>query len=57
MRKYHLVASSEIKKPMSQGSLGLRSFVEMNWVLQGKMAMEVLERRQYFLVKGDRGKI
>lgn len=35
-RKYHLVAWSEIKKPMHVSGLGMHSMVEMNETLQDK---------------------
>lgn len=35
-RKFHLVKWEEVKKPLKDGSLGIRSIVELNVALQGK---------------------
>lgn len=44
-RKYHLVVLEVIKKPLMQGVLDLRSMMEMNMALLGKMNVEIFERK------------
>lgn len=35
-QKYHLMKWEDIKKPVKQGGLGIRSMVKMNEILHGK---------------------
>lgn len=50
---YHLVAWDEIKKPMSQGGLGLRSLMEMNMALRGKCLRRFIKENNIFTEEGD----
>lgn len=47
-RSYHFVAWGEVKKPICEGELGMRSMLEMNRVLEGKWIWQFMNERDAF---------